>query len=624
VRLRNVRIQSFRCIDELELDTGDLTVLVGANGSGKSSTLRALVWFFEGGQLEPEDVCGLDPDGTVSVSATFTDFSEADREALGRYAVGDTATFWRTWSRMDGEKLTGRGLAYLPFEAVRVHDKAMDLRRAYGELAGEHPELELPSVRSADAARDEMRSWEERNPEALEPATSSATHLFGFTGGPKLAGRFDFVFVPAVSDVAYETRDARGTLLRQLLDRSTPDQTRMHERLEDVERRVAEEVGTILEEENRDTLADVSERVTSELRRLVEGGSIALEVRPVQFRMPPVEVGMRVGEGGIETDVGRQGHGFQRALLIAIVQELSRVVEDGTNAPALFLAMEEPELYQHPVQARHFARVLADLPRDGAGGIQVAYATHSEHFVDPSRYELLRRFHKRIGGKPYPTATVTAATVGAVAKRLDGLIPGDQVAKRVAITLQRTLAEAVFARAVLLVEGRSDEGLLSGVADRDGGLDAAGVAVVSVHGKTVLAVAWAILTELGVPTYIVFDGDADLERRLLERGRDEQDVELAMAQAVQDNRNLLRLLGAAEEDWPSTAVTASYGVFRDTLETELLNLWPEMLEAAEARARASGDWRNKPEDCYREAAREAASDPPEFARDIIAAVRDLA
>jgi putative ATP-dependent endonuclease of OLD family len=85
----------------------------------------------------------------------------------------------------------------------------------------------------------------------------------------------------------------------------------------------------------------------------------------------------------------------------------------------------------------------------------------------------------------------------------------------------------VFAKAVLLVEGDSDAGLLHGVADREGGLDALGVAVVKGHGKRQLLLPWAILSELGVPNYFIFDGDAGLRDRMLAHGRDLVDAEAA-------------------------------------------------------------------------------------------------
>lgn len=220
MRLARVHILNFRCLADLRLEFDDVTVLVGANSTGKSTALEALRWFFEGGSLEIEDLAGCEAAATASVGATFVDFNDSDREALGSYLVADEATFWRTWSAAEGEKLTGRGRAFPLFEGVRGEEKALPMRKAYSELRQAHPELGLPTATSQAAVEDAMKNWEEANPDALEEARVSATHLFGFTGGSRLNGRFDFVLVPAISDPDAETRDARGTLLRQLLDRA--------------------------------------------------------------------------------------------------------------------------------------------------------------------------------------------------------------------------------------------------------------------------------------------------------------------------------------------------------------------------------------------------------------------
>jgi putative ATP-dependent endonuclease of the OLD family len=630
MRIARVHIINYRCLTELELTFDDVTVFVGANSTGKSTVLHAILWFFEGGTLETEDLPGNQPDCTASVGVTFTDFDDADRDALGSYLIGEEATFWRTWSAAEGEKLTGRGRAYPPFEEIRAHEAAMPMRKAYSELRASRPDLGLPAASSQAAVKEALLAWEEAHPEDLEEARVSATHLFGFTGGSRLNGRFDFVLIQAVADPEAETRDARGTLLRQLLERAMGDQPTLRSSLEQLEREVVDRVHTIVRAEGGAALATLSRQVSEELQRLVPEGQVTLEPREPVIRIPDFVVDLRVAEGGLETAVGRQGHGFQRALLIAVVQQLAAlrpadgtadeaVIDAEATPPALFLAIEEPELYQHPAQARHFAATLASLA--SSGQIQVAYATHSEHFVDPARYEQLRRFRRRAGAA-WPMGEATRATTEDVAVRLQDLVPVDEVPTRIRLTLRRQLAEAVFARAVLIVEGHSDAGFLHGVADRTGGFDIDGIAVVFGMGKTQLAVPWAVLTELDIPTYVVLDGDSGRAGRLREQGRDQAVAQLAQ-EVRRENRLLFAALGAPLDDQPDTTVSTNFAVFRDNLEDEATHWEGYQLELDRCRADLS-DWRGKSEDAYRLAAASTPADPPSVFVEIIDAVRALA
>ncbi len=348
---------------------------------------------------------------------------------------------------------------------------------------------------------------------------------------------------------------------------------------------------------------------------------MTLEPREPAFRIPDFAVELRVAEGGLETAVARQGHGFQRALLIAIVQQLASLrpvtpdddaALDVTSPPALFLALEEPELYQHPAQARHFAATLASLA--DAEQVQVAYATHSEHFVDPSRYERLRRF-RRQDSATWPTGEVTAATEAGVAARLAGVVPPNEVATRIRLTLRRQLAEAVFARAVLLVEGYSDAGFLNGIADRTGGFDVDGISVVFGMGKTQLVVPWAVLEELGIPTYLVMDGDRG-------RGQTSPEAEAIQAEVAAENRRIFAAIGAQLVDHPPTTVDEHWAVFEDDLESEA-SAWPGFAAELESRKLQLSDWRGKSEDSYRLAASSVDANPPVVMTSIVDAVRRL-
>jgi hypothetical protein len=448
----------------------------------------------------------------------------------------------------------------------------------------------------------------------------------------------DFVLVPAVSDPDEQTRDSRGTLLRQLLDRALGEQSAMRVKLSALEEKVSDDLRQIMVDEGDAALDELSEHVTEQLARLVPGGEVFLAARPPSVKVPNLAVDLRVADDGLETAVGRQGHGFQRALLIAVVQQLAvqavaraddpKVpdVAEGSRKivppPGLFLALEEPELYQHPLQARHFAATLSAITQQSGAPVQVAYATHSEHFVDPAHYQRLRRFQRQRGA-PWPQSVATQATVGRVVDLLRDAYRPEQVALRVKMTLRRQVSEAVFAKAVVFVEGDSDVGLLQGIADRDGGLDSLGIAIVRAHGKRQLLIPWAILSELGVPTYVVFDGDLGKAERMRTASRATSEIEAAVKQTANDNELLLRSLGAAPNPTPPTQVSDGFAVFADTLEAELGG-WQGFDEAVQEAREEHDDWRSKSDDAYRQAAASVTTDPPPVLADLLTRARLLA
>jgi len=71
MRLVQLRSSNFRCFkEEVVVDLGELTVLIGKNDSGKSSLFDALEIFFNG-VPEKDDVCVHGSDTKVSISCVF-------------------------------------------------------------------------------------------------------------------------------------------------------------------------------------------------------------------------------------------------------------------------------------------------------------------------------------------------------------------------------------------------------------------------------------------------------------------------------------------------------------------------------------------------------------------------
>lgn len=146
--IKHVRIQKFRCLEDVDVTFDNVTTFIGPNGVGKSTILRALDWFFNGGVLSDEDVRHGASHRWIRVEVEFGDLTAADRTALGKYAPEsrDTVKIWRTWEN-GAEKMTGKAFAFPPFEEIRSSSEGAVARRGqYTALRDSRPELELVSL----------------------------------------------------------------------------------------------------------------------------------------------------------------------------------------------------------------------------------------------------------------------------------------------------------------------------------------------------------------------------------------------------------------------------------------------------------------------------------------------
>jgi predicted ATP-dependent endonuclease of OLD family len=258
-------------------------------------------------------------------------------------------------------------------------------------------------------------------------------------------------------------------------------------------------------------LEELAERLSEQIRRYAPSGEIKLESVTGGFSIEPPRVDLRGGEEYDLTDLGRQGHGFQRAFVISALEYLAEAdvnTMPSVDRPTLFLAIEEPELYQHPPRARHFSSTLSAL--SASASVQVCYATHPPYFVSPEWFDSLRLFrrHQTDGGAR--GTTVTAASLGVLAGRLPVSESADPRAY-LGRTLNEQFREAFFAKGVLLAEGPSDGAVFEAASKllELGSLAADGVVVTNVGGKGSQPIALKILDALKIPTYCVFDGDAN-------------------------------------------------------------------------------------------------------------------
>jgi putative ATP-dependent endonuclease of OLD family len=560
MKIKKLRIENFRSVVDQEFELNRYSCFVGPNGAGKSTVLCALNVFFkeqdssatDTAKLCDEDFFARQTDKPIRITVTFNELNEQSKKDLSDYvrrdelvvtaeAVYDEAS-GLGHVRHFGQRL---GMAELRpfFEAVKSSAKADEINDIYAKL--QETFAELPAARSKDSKAEALRQYESEHPDkcVLIP---SEDNFYGINSTGKLGPFIQWVYVPAVKDAGQEGLEAKNTAFGKLIARTVRSRTNFDDELNKLKQDTLVRYKELLDK-NRVGLDAISESLQKRLESWAHPNvRIGMEWlsdpnKSVQVAQPVA--GIKTGDGDFLGSLARMGHGLQRSYLLALLQELAS--SDAPNAPTLILGCEEPELYQHPPQARHLADVFVQLAQ---GNNQVLVTTHSPLFVSGDGFENVRlvRTPARSTGSLISSLTfdalcarIRSALGEDPSRKLEGLIA------KIHQALRPHVAEMFFTRLPILVEGVEDASYLTTTLHLSGQWSEfrrLGCHIIPVNGKDKLIQPLAIAKELGIPAFVVFDADGDTVRPE-HRVKHER-----------DNKALISLLGSASAPFPATAV----------------------------------------------------------------------
>ena len=553
MKLSSIRIENFRSCADSEVDFNDYTCLVGPNGAGKSNILWALNIFFRSSEeigvnpssLEDEDFHNRNTDQPAKITVTFTELEQAaaddfsDYVRQGRLVISAIAKFDSASQRAE-VKQYGQRLVMAEFKdyfaALNDRAKKPQLVEIYDSIRNQRPGLAEPGT--IDSMTNSLREYEAAHPELLQ-LVPSEDQFYGISkGANRLEKYVQWVYVAAVKDATTEQAEGRNTALGKLLARTVRLRTKFDERLREIRTRTLEDYGRLLDE-NQNALKALSGSLQKRIAEWAHPeASLNLEWHhdpdgSVTIKEPFAQV--VAGEYDFTGDLCRFGHGLRRSYLLALLQELA-ATPVGNATPRLILACEEPELYQHPPQAKHLAEVFKKL---GGANSQVIVCTHSPYFVSGEGFEDVRMvrkdppngatevFHSSYSDLLEEWAEVT----GEQPKKPDGILA------KVHQELQPQLNEMFFTNALILVEGTEDVAFITTylhLTQRWEEYRRCGCHLVATGGKSHMVYAVLLAHAMNIPTYFVFDSDS----HVVDKG----------GKHVRDNIALLRLGGVADPD----------------------------------------------------------------------------
>lgn len=607
MRIKEVHVENFRCLKNVTLHCDSLTALVGANGSGKSSFLRALEIFFDpNAKYEVEDFYNRDTSQPIRIRVTFCDLGEAEREQFASYIDGETLTVEKelVWPISRGsQKYCGSALRCPDFQEVRNASRVVDKRSAYRELVESGNYQGLPQLLgnpSGEAIEQALSEWEKEHPDRCNRIRDDG-QFFGFkeVGTARLERFAKFVYIPAVQDAADLTTESKGSPIKELTEAVVFRALKSTSEYQEIVANIQESSAKLKELANTDKLNELLQGMNKTFRKFAPNASMHLDWAIAEVSVALPKALLLLEEDEFRTSVERTGHGAQRALIMTLLHTLAKVqaqpTEDSASAfseakatssvealdsfvPTFIFAIEEPELYQHPSRQRHLARVLLELTQGNleneAARFQVIYTTHSPLFVDLQRFDQVRRVYKTPDGNGTCRHTQVAQySMEQATRRLEEL---DQSSKQKHITegtrarLQTLMTpwtnEGFFAKAVVLVEGEEDRAALMGCAcalEKD--FEAEDIAVIPCNGKDKLHKAAIIFRGLGIPTYVIWDSD---------EGRNNP--------KTGENHRLLKLHDHSDEDYPEM-VEKYFACFKTDLSSKLIEelgkqTWDELID----------------------------------------------
>ena len=553
MKVQSIRIENFRSIIDETIYFDDYTCLVGPNGVGKSTVLTALNLFFREFSdtktdlrvLNEEDFHCKQVDEPVCITVTFTSLCEdaqidfKDYVRQEKLIVSAKATYSDETKGAEVKQFGQRfGMkAFVKyFEADKDKHSVSDLKEIYANLRDQYPKL--PVANTKEKMKNALHTYEAEN-ESMCELIPSEDEFYGFSRGKNRLAKFiQWVYVPAVKDVTSEQIEENNSSLGKLLARTVRSKIDLDSKMNALRDNLQKQYQKLLDD-NQNVLSDISkslERKLTEWAHLDAKLSLHWKQDPNKsVRVDQPWAHIVAGENGFEGELSRFGHGFQRSYLLALLQELADI--DSSNSPTLLLGFEEPELYQHPPQIRHFAKVLQELSENKS---QIILCSHSPLFVTGKGFESVRMFRKV--NSEVIISSISFDKLSEEVKKATGESLNKQKFTEAKLhqTLQSNISEMFFTPRLVLVEGKEDIAYLYSyllLHELYNDFHKIGAHIVDVGGKCQLLNYSLIAMELGIPIYIVFDGDVS-----------RNDGTSSRKQTAEANKNILNLFSCGDFD----------------------------------------------------------------------------
>lgn len=286
------------------------------------------------------------------------------------------------------------------------------------------------------------------------------------------------------------------------------------------------------ESETGDNIASLSQ-VENGLEKFLKEWNATADIRMI---LPDIEnllkanISIKINDG-IKTPVEEKGHGFQRALLFAMLRYLAELNnehwkdKEDTRIKSDIFIFEEPEMYLHPQMCKYTYETLKELSKTS----QVLLCTHSAHFIDLEDYKSISivKKDKDKGTKVFQV--------------LEDIFSNEETNKKLSEFkmvnfFNSDRNELFFAKKIILVEGNTEKTALSLMMDKLK-KPKHEISIIDCNGKNNVLTYARIINEFNLNYSIIIDYDDPTKRKekLISLQHEEQEIENLLSLIDEDD-----------------------------------------------------------------------------------------
>lgn len=465
MRLKSIKIQNFRKLNDVEIDLGDATFLIGANNAGKSSTLDVIEYlvtdkkldnscrsrYLEDGEelTKTEDViiegCFDNVDATIVNQRGFNSSrlnSYLDENGNEKYSFN-----YRVRLTADG-----KNHREIQMHQQKLKDEFVDCKK-WQDFIDKGVDADVFSKvgdLNHTLLAKERKDLEDNYPMLFEVEESNGWFENpGGIPGNVLSKLPRFLKIKA--DVLAEEMEASksGTLhdlLSYMFDdvrKGSDHYKKAVEELQELSREMdpTDEhgaFGQLMRDLNK-TVDDVFPKATI---------NIDTDLTKAESLKPIFGVTI---SSNVTTDVLHQGTGLIRSAVFALLRfdKQRREQFSETDERGLIIGFEEPELFLHPNAAENMRRVIYELADSNS---QIIATTHSPYMID-----LSQKPKQVLNSYTLGTNDFTHVVAFNLSDAFQEIQEDDKVRVKMIQKIDDYVARVFFAQKVIIVEGDTED-----------------------------------------------------------------------------------------------------------------------------------------------------------------------